>query len=127
MGLKELGTLFASWGLTVDLAEWASIYLIYEAKRRFGGVGGKTHTFVMRSNGQFSYGLRKNIREKEELLDTFVMTNQLFMLSLDPSVRESKAKDFVGCRQRRAGCEMRGNICKKSTANHPEENRPSLR
>ena len=93
--LKELGAQFASWGLSVSLAEWASIYLIHEAKRRFGGVGGKTHTFVMRNDGKCSYGLGRNIREKEELLETFVLTNQLFMLSLDPSLREDRAKDFV--------------------------------
>ena len=46
--LKELGAHFADWGLTAPLAEWASIYLIHDAKRRFGGVGGRTHTFRMK-------------------------------------------------------------------------------
>jgi hypothetical protein len=93
--LKQTGIEFAGWGLTVSLAEWASIYLIHEAKRRLGGVGGNTHTFVMRTDGTFSYGLGKNIMEKEALLQAFARTNQLFMLSLDPSVPDSRAKDFV--------------------------------
>lgn len=93
--LKEIATQFAGWGLTTSLAEWASIYIIHEAKRRFGGVGGKTHTFVMKTDGNFAYGLGKNLTEKESILDGFARACQLFMLSLDPSVPDDRAKDFV--------------------------------
>jgi hypothetical protein len=94
--LKEVAIQFAGWGLTPALAEWASIYIIHEAKRRYGGIGGKTHTCTLWSDGKkMSHTLGKNILEKEAILDGMTRTSQLLMLSLDPSVSDSKAGDFV--------------------------------
>jgi len=93
--LKQSIVQLASWGLTAALAEWASIYLIHEAKRRLGGAGGKTHVFVMKNDGKFSYNLGKNIDEKESILGLFSRSSELLMLSLDPSVTDAKANDFL--------------------------------
>jgi hypothetical protein len=93
--LKETAVQFAGWGLSVELAEWVSVYLIHEAKRRFGGVGGRTHIFTMRNDGTFSHDLGKNTREKEGILEGFSRATQLFMLSLEPSVPKNRAADLV--------------------------------
>jgi hypothetical protein len=87
---------FAGWGLTASLAEWASIYVIHEAKRRYGGVGGKTHTCTIWANGtKMSYSLGRYVREKEAVLEAFARVGQLLMLSLEPSVPDNKSKDFI--------------------------------
>ena len=93
--LKELGSQFADWGLTTELAEWASLYVIHDAKRRFGGVGGRTHTFRLMNNGQYSNRPGSDVHLKEEVFDILTRTNQLLMLSLCPSITDSRAKDFV--------------------------------
>src|SRR5580658_3013723 len=62
--LKETGIQLTGWGMDTKLAEWASFYLIHQAKRRYGGVGGKTHVFTMRSDGTFTYNRGTNIYEK---------------------------------------------------------------
>jgi hypothetical protein len=66
--LKEIAIQLAGWGLTASLAEWASIHIIHEAKRRFGGVGGKTHTCTIWTDGtKMSYPLgRKCARERDD-------------------------------------------------------------
>lgn len=92
--LKETGIQLAGWGLDTKLAEWASIYLIHQAKRRYGGVGGKTHTFTIRTDGTFSYNRGTNLYEKEALLEGFARTCQLLMLSLGTSVTDARSKDF---------------------------------
>jgi hypothetical protein len=94
--LTELATQFAGWHLTANLAEWASLYIIHEAKRRFGGVGGKTHTCIMWADGKkMKYQLGRYVREKEAILEAFARISQLLVLSLEPSVTESKSKDFI--------------------------------
>jgi hypothetical protein len=93
--LKQAGIQFAGWGLDVKLAEWASLYLIHQAKRRFGGVGGKTHLFTMKTDGTFFYDRGFNSKEKEALLENFDRTCQLFMLSLSPSLTDSQSKDLI--------------------------------
>jgi len=66
--LKETAVQFANWGLNVELAERASLYILYEAKRRLTGVGGKTHIFTMRNDGTFEYYRGKHLREQEAVL-----------------------------------------------------------
>jgi hypothetical protein len=50
--LKETTAQCAGWGLSAALAEWTSIYIIYEAKRRYGGISGKTHTCTIWQDGR---------------------------------------------------------------------------
>jgi hypothetical protein len=92
--LKEIGIQLAGWGLETKQAEWASTYLILQAKRRYGGVGGKTHIFTIRTDGTFSYNRGTNIHDKETVLESFARTSQLLMLSLDTSVTDARSKDF---------------------------------
>jgi hypothetical protein len=98
--MKEIGIQLAGWGLDTKLAEWASMYLIHQAKRRVGGVGGKTHVFTMRTDGGFKQNRGYNVIEKEAILDGFGRTCQLLLLSLDPSVTNSRSKDFVDAAKR---------------------------
>ncbi|HEY1799974.1 MAG TPA: hypothetical protein VGG46_03480 [Terriglobales bacterium] len=93
--LQETARQFSNWGLNVELAERVSFYLMYEAKRRLAGVGGKTHIFTMRSNGTFDYYRGKHIEEQEAVLTGFNGITQLLLLALEPSVTESKADDFI--------------------------------
>jgi hypothetical protein len=93
--LKELGAHFADWGLTAALAEWASIYLIHDAKRRFGGVGGRTHTFRMMQNGEYVDRPGADIPQKEQIFETLARTQQLLTISLSPAVSDDKSKDFL--------------------------------
>jgi hypothetical protein len=93
--VKELGAQFATWRLTSDLAEWASIYVIHEAKKRFGGVGGKTHTFRIRQDGTFVDRFGGNIYQAEHIFDGLAKINQLLAFSLSPSIPDSKSKDLV--------------------------------
>jgi hypothetical protein len=92
--LKESGVQLAGWGLDTKLAEWASVYLIHQAKRRYVGVGGKTHTCTIRTDGTFSFNPGINLPEKEATLEAFARTCQLLMLSLDASVTDARSKDF---------------------------------
>jgi len=91
--LKEVGVQLAGFGLDVSLAEWASLYIIHQAKQRFGGVGGKTHTFILKNNGSFLYRLGSDSPKKEPILDAFARVAQLMMLSLDPSVSDEGFKN----------------------------------
>jgi hypothetical protein len=93
--LKEIGLQLAGWGLETRQAEWASIYLIQQAKRRYGGIGGKTHIYTMRTDGTFSYNRGRNHYEKEAVLEAFTRTCQLLMLSLDTSVPDARSRDFL--------------------------------
>lgn len=93
--LKETAIQFAGWGLTAPLAEWASLYIIHEAKRRYGGIGGKTHTCTIWADGKkMIYPMGKDVRDKESILEVLPRITQLLMLSLDPSVNDSKSKDL---------------------------------
>lgn len=93
--LKELASGFAYWGLDAELAEWASIYLIHDAKRRYTGVGGRTHTFRMMDDGTYRDRPGKDVHLKEEVFETFNYIVQLLVLSLSPSLSDAKAKDLV--------------------------------
>jgi len=94
--LKQVGTQLAGWGLNTKLAEWASMYIIHDAKRRFGGVGGKTHLFTMRTDGTFFYDRGISWHEKEAVFDALPRAHQLITLSLCVgAVTDSKAHDFV--------------------------------
>jgi hypothetical protein len=98
--VKELGVQFATWRLTADLAEWASVYVIHEAKKRFGGVGGKTHTFRIMKDGTFVDTFGGNIFKKEQIFDGLARINQLLAFSLSPSLTDSKSKDLVDAAKR---------------------------
>lgn len=93
--LKETVAQFARWGLDVELAELVSFYIMYEAKRNFSGVGGKTHVFTMRRDGTTNYYTGRHLRERESVLDGFRGIAQLLLFALEPSVSENKANDFV--------------------------------
>jgi hypothetical protein len=93
--LKEMAEQFANWNLDVLLAEWASIYVIHEAKRRFGGVGGRTHTFSLMQDGKHRDRMRMDIMRTEMILEIWARVNQLLVLSLSPTLTEDKAKDFI--------------------------------
>ncbi len=93
--LKETVVQFANWGLDVELAWRVSLYVMYEAKRRLAGVGGKTHIFTMRNNGTFDYYRGKHLREQEAVLDGFTGITQLLFLALEPSLPDGKAADFL--------------------------------
>jgi hypothetical protein len=93
--LKETMVQFANWGLDTELAKRVLIYVMYEAKRRFTGVGGKTHVFTMKTDGTHSYYRGKHLKEQETVLDGFNSIIQLLLLGLDPSVSDRKATDFV--------------------------------
>lgn len=93
--LSETAAQFANWGLDVELAERASLYLVYEAKRRLTGVGGRTHIFTMRNNGTFEHYRGRNLREQEAVLDGFNGITQLLLLTLEPTLSERKASDFL--------------------------------
>ena len=93
--LQETARQFANWGLNVELAERVSLYLMYEAKRRLAGVGGKTHIFTMRNDGTFKYYRGKHIGEQEAVLAGFNGVTQLLLLTMEPSVPDKKADDFI--------------------------------
>jgi len=93
--LKELGAHFADWGLTAALAEWASIYLIHDAKRRFTGVGGRTQTFRMMQDGSYVDRAGSDGPQKEQILEKLSRIQQLLTLSLCPALTDDKAKDLV--------------------------------
>lgn len=93
--LQETARQFANWGLNVELAERVSLYLMYEAKRRLAGVGGKTHIFTMRNDGTFNYYRGKHLAEQEAVLAGFDGVTQLLLLALEPSVPSTKADDFI--------------------------------
>ncbi len=93
--LKETALQFSNWGLDVELAERVCLYVMYEAKRRLAGVGGKTHIFTMRSDGRFGYYRGKHIGEEEAVLAAFNGITQLLLFALEPSVSDRKANDFV--------------------------------
>lgn len=93
--LQETARQFSNWGLNVELAERVSLYLMYEAKRRLAGVGGKTHIFTMRNDGTFGYYRGKHLGEQEAVLAGFNGITQLLLLALEPSVTDSKADDFI--------------------------------
>jgi hypothetical protein len=93
--LQETARQFSNWGLNVELAERVSLYLMYEAKRRLAGVGGKTHIFTMRDDGTFGYYRGKHLGEQEAVLAGFNGIMQLLLLALEPSVTDSKADDFI--------------------------------
>jgi hypothetical protein len=93
--LKELGDQFANWGLVTTLAEWASMYIIHDAKRRFGGVGGRTHTFAMLTDGTHRDRMDTEMLQAEMIFDVSAKINQLLILSLAPTLDDDKAKDFL--------------------------------
>lgn len=93
--LQETARQFASWTLNVELAERVSLYLMYEAKRRLAGVGGKTHIFTMRNDGTFEYYRGKHLGEQEAVLAGFNGVAQLLLFALEPSVPGTKADDFI--------------------------------
>jgi hypothetical protein len=93
--LTELGAHFAEWGLTAALAHWASIYLIHDAKRRFGGVGGRTHTFRLMMDGTYVDGPRLDVVRAEQVLENLAKIQLLLTLSLSPAVTDDKSKDFL--------------------------------
>jgi hypothetical protein len=93
--LKQIGIQLAGWGLSTKLAEWASSYIIFEAKRRFGGVGGKTHLFTMRRDGTFTYDRGRSWHEKEAVFDALPRAHQLVMLALSTEVTDSRAHDLI--------------------------------
>jgi hypothetical protein len=93
--LTETVVQFANWGLDVGLAKRASLYIMYEAKRRLTGVGGKTHIFTMRNDGTFEHYRGAHLREQEAVLDGFNGITQLLLLTLEPSLSERKANDFL--------------------------------
>src|SRR5580704_5319398 len=93
--LQETARQFANWGLNVELAERVTLYLMYEAKRRLAGVGGKTHIFTMRNDGTFGYYRGKHLGEQESVLAGFNGVTQLLLFALEPSVSDSKADDFI--------------------------------
>jgi hypothetical protein len=93
--LQETARQFANLGLNVELAERVTLYLMYEAKRRFAGVGGKTHIFTMRNDGTSNHYRGKHLGEQEAVLAGFNGVTQLLLLALEPSVPENKADDFV--------------------------------
>jgi hypothetical protein len=91
--LKETARQFAAWGLDVHTAEWASVYLIHEAKHRYGGVGGKIHSITMENDGRFSY--KRGFTEQESIIEAYSTVQQLLMLSLDLSFSDGRADDLV--------------------------------
>jgi hypothetical protein len=93
--LQETARQFAYWGLDVELAERVSIYLMYEAKRRLAGVGGKTHIFKMRNDGTFDYYRGRHIGEQEAVLAGFNGVTQLLLLALEPSLPKHKADNLI--------------------------------
>ena len=93
--LKETALQFSNWGLDVELAERVCLYVMYEAKRRLAGVGGKTHIFTMRNDGRHGYYRGKHIGEEEAVLAAFNGITQLLLFALEPSVSDRKADDFV--------------------------------
>jgi hypothetical protein len=93
--LKETASQLSNWGLTAELAEWASIYLIHDAKRRFGGVGGWTQVHTLLDNGTHKMRADTSIAQIEVLLGIAPRIEQLLMLSLCPSITDDKSKDFI--------------------------------
>lgn len=93
--LQETARQFSHWGLDVELAERVCLYIMYEAKRRIAGVGGKTHIFTMRSDGRHGYYRGKHIGEEEAVLAGFNGVTQLLLLALEPSLPSTKADDFI--------------------------------
>ena len=93
--LKETVNQFAGWGLTASLAEWVSTYVTYEAKRRYGGIGGKTHTCTIWNDGKkMVYPMGRDVQAKEAVLEGLPRVMQLLMLSLESSVSDSRAGDL---------------------------------
>ncbi|MFZ0760012.1 MAG: hypothetical protein WAM69_08695 [Candidatus Sulfotelmatobacter sp.] len=93
--LQETARQFSNWGLNVELAERVCLYIMYEAKRRIAGVGGKTHIFTMRNDGRHGYYRGKHIGEEESVLAGFNGITQLLLFALEPSVTDRKANDFI--------------------------------
>jgi hypothetical protein len=93
--VKETGVNFADWRLTAELAEWASISVIHEAKRRLGGVGGKTHVFRIMKDGTWVDRFGRGIPETEQILEILPKINQLITFSISPLVSDSKSKDLL--------------------------------
>ncbi|HEX9271520.1 MAG TPA: hypothetical protein VGA01_04815 [Candidatus Binatia bacterium] len=98
--LKQLGIQFAGWGLTTTLAELASINVIHQAKRRYGGVGGKTHIFTMRTDGTFTYNRGGKSVDREPTMERFERVAQMLMLCLDPSMPDARVKDLFSNAER---------------------------
>lgn len=93
--LQETARQFSNWGLNVELAERVCLYIMYEAKRRIAGVGGKTHIFTMRTDGRHGYYRGKHIGEEEAVLAGFTGITQLLLFALEPSVPDRRANDFI--------------------------------
>jgi hypothetical protein len=91
--LKEKASQLANWGLSVQLAEWASVYLIHEAKHRFGGVGGNIHSFTIKRDGRLSY--KRGFTEQESVIEVYNAVQHLLLLSLDVSLTDEKANDLI--------------------------------
>lgn len=93
--LQETARQFSNWGLNVELAERVCLYIMYEAKRRIAGIGGKTHIFTMRTDGRHGYYRGKHIGEEEAVLAGFTGITQLLLFALEPSVPDRRANDFI--------------------------------
>jgi hypothetical protein len=98
--LKQTGIQFTGWGLTTTLAELVSVYVIHEAKRRYGGVGGKTHLFTMKNDGTFNYDRGRKSSDLEPTVERFERVAQMLMLCLDPSMPDARAKDLFNNAER---------------------------
>jgi hypothetical protein len=93
--LKETVNQFAGWGLTASLADWVSTYVTFEAKRRYGGIGGRTHTCTIWNDGRkMVYPMGRDVQDKEAVLEGLPKVMRLLMLSLEPSVNDSRAGDL---------------------------------
>jgi hypothetical protein len=93
--LLETARQLISWGLDTELAEHVSLYVMYEAKRRLTGVGGKTHIFTMKKDGTHNYYRGSHLGEREAVLAGFNGVMQLLLFALEPSVSNAKAEDFI--------------------------------
>lgn len=93
--VKELASKYADWSLPADLAEWACINVIYDAKRRYSGVGGKTHTFRLMQDGKHIDRPGADVPRKEDVLEYMDRVNLLLALSLSPSLTKNRSRDFV--------------------------------
>jgi hypothetical protein len=93
--LKQTAIQLSGLGLDSGLAEWACLYLVHEAKRRFGGVGGKTHLFTMRRDGTFSYDRGRLWNEREAILENLNRAIQPLILSLSPSLAKDDTRRLI--------------------------------
>jgi hypothetical protein len=98
---EELGRLCTS---SVSRSAWAALYLVYLAKQRYQGVGGKTHVLKIWNDGRIEDERVWDQARREHFFSTSRMLNNIMMLEITDL--EQTDKEF-NSHLRRLAKEMR--------------------